>query len=47
VEVFALLKGSEARKCFAWANSGAEAVIVLATVGIASAFERSAGITRL
>jgi hypothetical protein len=37
VEVFALLSGSDARKCFAWANSRAEAVVVLATPGINSA----------
>lgn len=37
VEVFALLSGSDARKCFAWANSRAEAVVVLATTGINSA----------
>jgi hypothetical protein len=36
VEVFALLSGSEARKCFAWTNSSTEAVVVLATSEIAS-----------
>ena len=39
VEVFALLKGCEARKCFAWATSGVEAVIVLASQGISSAVD--------
>ena len=39
VEVFALLSGSDARKCFAWANSRAEAVVVLATTALNSALD--------